>query len=351
MTKLRPHNMRNLSYILKIQVESILYFLNLMRKEERSINRPNQFSTVCLVLVWTLLNLGALSLTAFSAMAAGDPIESTFVKDPLIPLIVQLEQTLHFHAPDGQSVAVWPDMYLVEPVNQGEPHLALWHNHGTIIIPASRTTYDQRVERPEAYLTREENSKDFHHLVVFLPDGTALEAVGSVSGIQTRGDFRVTRHYQLDTATGVIRFGDGQQGRRLSTDQPDISAQYREKSGSRGNELSMIQLQSVISQRQMAVQLTTSLLNKLHGQFQLEEATDRPGDDYARHIEESPESCRMRCAGDGNCQAFTFVKPNPGAAQGQCFLKRSEPQPVANHCCVSGTRSSTQDKIIRNIGR
>jgi hypothetical protein len=200
-------------------------------------------------------------------------------------------------------------------------------------------------------LIREDDNEDIHHVVVFIPDGTALETTGSVSGIQTRGNFRVTRHYHLDTATGVIQFGDGRQGRRLPADQSNISARYREGSGSQGSELNMIQLQSVISKRQTALALTTNLLNSLNGRFQLEEGTDRPGNDYARHVENSAESCRTRCAGDGNCQAFTFVKPDPALTQGQCFLKRSEPQAVANHCCVSGTRSSTQDKIIRNIGR
>lgn len=197
-----------------------------------------------------------------------------------------------------------------------------------------------------------DDNEDTHHVIVFLPDGMTLEATGSVSGIQTRGNVRVTRHYQLNPTTGVVRFGDGQQGRRLPTTQSNISAQYREGSRSQGGaELSMIELQSVVSKRDTALALTTSLLNSLHGQFQLEAGTDRPGNDFARHLAESPESCRTRCAGEETCQAFTFVKPIPGSAQGSCFLKRSEPQPMANPCCVSGTRSSSQDKIIRNIGR
>lgn len=31
---------------------------------------------------------------------------------------------------------------------------------------------------------------------------------------------------------------------------------------------------------------------KISGEFQLEEATDRPGNDYARHMEDSSDSCR-----------------------------------------------------------
>jgi len=342
------HNMKKLSNILMIQFERTLYFLNPTGKKERPIRLSNRLSKACLVLVWTLLNIGTFSSTA---MAAEEPEPSASTNTLLIPLMIHLDQSLHFGGPDGKTVILPPDAYLVEPITQGEPRLVFWHEHGTVTLQATRATHDQRVKNPKAYLIREEINEDIYHIVVFLPDGIALKTIGSVSGIQSRGNFRVTRHYQLDAVTGVVRFGDGQQGRRLPTGQSNISTQYREGSDHQGSELSMFKLQSMISQRQMAVQLTTSLLNKLHGQFQLEEATDRPGDDYARHIEESPESCRTRCAGDGNCQAFTFVKPNPGSTQGQCFLKRSEPHPVANHCCVSGTRSSNEQKIIRNIGR
>ncbi|MCW5784323.1 MAG: hypothetical protein KIT39_13510 [Nitrospirales bacterium] len=347
-----PHHMRNLFFTPLIQFGKTFYFPNPTGKNAWPTRRPNLLLTAWLVLVWTLLNLGTFSSTALSSTAGEEPDTSTLANDTLTPLLIQLNQPLHFAAPDGQSVAVLPDMYLVEPSILKEPQLILWHEHGTITLQATQTTHDQPVRTPEAYLIQENDHEDMHHVVVFLPDGIALEATGSVSGIQTRGNFRVTKHYQLDAATGVVRFGDGQQGRRLPTGQPNVPTQYREGSGSQGGtELNMFKLQSAISNRQMALQVTTAFLNKLQGQFQFEEGTDRPGNDYARHMEDSPGSCRTRCAGDGNCQAFTFVKPNSGSAQGQCFLKRSEPQPVANPCCVSGTRSSTQDKIIQNIGR
>ncbi|MEO8324571.1 MAG: PAN domain-containing protein [Nitrospirota bacterium] len=315
------------------------------------INPPHLSPNIATIIITVLLNFSLLSFTAFSAGAAEEPDTSTLANDKLIPLMIHIEQPLHFDAPDGQRVTASPGMYLVEPLTHGDPRLELWDERGRVTLQATRTTHDQRVETPEAYLIREDANEDIHHVVVFISDGTALEAIGSVSGIQTRGNVRATRRYQLDTATGVVQFGDGQQGRRLPTDQSNVSTQYRERLGSQGNELSMIELQSVISQRQMAVKLTTSLLNKLQGQFQLEEGTDRPGNDYAQHMEDSPESCRTSCARDGNCQAFTFLRPNPGLAQGQCFLKRSEPQPLANHCCVSGTRRSNEQKIIQNIGR
>ena len=303
------------------------------------------------VLAFMMLNLVSLGTSAFSSQSTDVPTEQSTEDRGLAALIVHMDQPLNFNAPDGQIVVVTPGAYLVEPVTQGESRLVLWHEHGAITLQADRTSHDQRMEAPEAYLILEDDNEDIQHVVVFIPDGTALEAIGSPSGIQTRGKFRVTRHYQLDQTTGVVQFGDGQQGRRLPTGQSNISAQYRQGSGSQKSELDMTQLQSLLSQRQQASALAQNLLKSMNGRFQLEDGIDRPGDDYARHMEDSPESCRTRCAGDGNCQAFTFVKPKSDSTQGACFLKRSEPKPVANHCCVSGTRSSTQDKIIRNMGR
>ncbi len=316
--------------------------------KEPGMHFPNLLFITHPVSVFMMLILIPVGICAFPARSEAEPTDHPTGDQSLSSLVVHLEQSLRFDTPDGQMVVVSPGVYLIEPITQGKPRLAFWHEHGTVALPAARTEHSQQVETPEAYLIREDDNQDIHHVVVFLPDGTALEAIGSVSGIQIRGTSRVTRHYQLDRATGVVRFGDGQQGRRLPTGQSNISSQYRKGSGSQGDELSMIELQSLLSQPQQVDALTTKLFNSLREPFQLEEGMDRPGDDYARQMEDNPESCRAHCAGVEQCQAFTFVKPNPGSAQGQCFLKRSEPQPVANHCCVSGTRSSSQDMILRN---
>jgi hypothetical protein len=324
--------------------------MSIVMIKTRNMHFPGLHIIVHPVLIFMVLNLIPVGISASPTQPADEPTDHSTKDRGLSSLVVHLDQSLNFGVLDEQRVVVAPGVYLIEPITQGEPRLAFWHEHGKITLQATRTKHEQRLETPKAYLIREDDNEDIHHVVVFIPDGTALETTGSVSGIQTRGNFRVTRHYHLDTATGVVQFGDGRQGRRLPTGQSNISAQYREGSGSQESELSMIQLQSVISQRQQALALAQNPLKSMNGRFQLEDGIDRPGDDYVQHKSESPDSCRTRCAEDGNCQAFTFVKPNPGSAQGQCFLKRSEPQPVANRCCVSGTRSSGEQKILRNIG-
>ena len=300
------------------------------------------------VLAFMMVNMILGATSAFPSQSGEEPTGASTKERVLIALLVHIDQPLHFGQSDEQTVQVPSGVYLVEPLTQGESRLVLWHEHGTVTLQAVRTTHDQRVETPEAYLIREEGNEDIHHIVVFLPDGIALEATGSISRIQTRGNFRVTRHYQLDAVTGVVRFGDGQQGRRLPANQPNISSQYREGLSSQGEEMSL-RLQMYMDRKSKAMQTISNVLKSLQGPFQLEAETDRPGNDYARHMENNAEACRTHCAGDENCQAFTFVKPNPGSAQGQCFLKRSEPQPVANPCCVSGTRSSREETIIQNM--
>jgi PAN domain len=312
------------------------------------LNPPHLFPNIATTIIIFLLNFSLLSFSAFSARAAEEPDTSPLANGKLTPLLIHLEQSLHFDAPDEQSVDVSPGIYLVEPITEDKPRLVLWHEHGAVTLQATRTTHDQRVKTPEAYLIQEDDNEDLHHVVVFMPDGTVLEATGSLSGIQTRGDFHVSRHYQLDTTTGVVQFGNGRQGRRLPTGQPNISAQYRDGLGSQGQEESL-RMQMYMERKAKALESLSNVLKSLQGQFQPENDIDRPGNDYARHMEDSPESCRTRCAGDGNCQAFTFVKPNLGSGQGHCFLKRSEPKPVTNRCCVSGTRSSREETIIRNM--
>ena len=254
-----------------------------MKTYTRNFDYPrsvlNLPATACFLMACILLNLGQLFLTALSAMTAEESEYSASANNRLIPLMVHLEQALHFGQSDEQTILAPPGMYLVESLTQGEPQLIFWDEHGKITLQATRTTHDQRVERPEAHLIREDAQEDIYHVVVFIPDGTALEATGSVSGIQTRGPSRVTRHYRLDPATGVVQFGNGQQGRRLPTGQSNISAQYREGSGTQGSELNMIQLQAVASQRQTALTLAQNILNSLNGRFRLEDSIDRPGND------------------------------------------------------------------------
>lgn len=113
----------------------------------------------------------------------------------------------------------------------------------------------------------------------------------------------------------------------------------------------MIDLQSMVSQRQLAVSLAQNIVAAQNEPFHLEYNMNRPGNDYGQRTTVSPEACRAICSADGVCQAFTFVKPPSGASAGQCYLKRTVPTQTGNPCCISAKRKSAAQELIGNIGR
>jgi hypothetical protein len=72
----------------------------------------------------------------------------------------------------------------------------------------------------------------------------------------------------------------------------------------------------------------------------LEVDTDRPGSDYAGFDQNPPDpaACAARCAQDGQCRAWTFVKPGIQGPAARCYVKNVAPAPVSNTCCVSGAK-------------
>jgi hypothetical protein len=67
---------------------------------------------------------------------------------------------------------------------------------------------------------------------------------------------------------------------------------------------------------------------------------DRPGADYSNFEvrDGNPEACRSRCAGEGRCQAFTFVKAGVQGRFARCYLKTTVPPRRADRCCISGVK-------------
>lgn len=303
-----------------------------------------------------------LIMLVFTACSTGTPLTAT--PPPITeqqPAMIQFDKTVHFTAPDGGHVVVEPTDYRVEQTM--ESHLRLVPEKGgrPILLAAVSTTHDIEISKPFPLLLA--LNEDARNLVLLFPDGTAIDAAGSLSGIQSRDLARPRRHYhlayQLDQATGQVQFGDGVVGKRLPGGQSQVASNYRVGAGSMGNigataqssELAMIDLQSMVSQRQLAVSLAQNIAAAQNEPFHLEYNTNRPGSDYSQRTTVSPEACRAICSADGSCQAFTFVKPPAGASAGQCYLKRAVPAQIAAPCCISAKRKSAQEEIIGNIGR
>lgn len=269
---------------------------------------------------------------------------------------IQLDKPVHFTAPDGAPVLAAPDDYLVEQTAEAQLRLVPSRGGSPLLLAAEATTHDIDVSAPFPLLLA--LNQDTRNVVLLMPDGTALDAAGSLSGVQSREIVRQRRHYQLayqlDPTTGQVKFGDGATGQRPLASQSSLSSNARVGGGKLGNLGSEdralnFELQNQLSQYNQAEALAKAVEKARNEQFRLEYDWDRPGSDYAQQAEPNPESCRAACADNGTCQAFTFVKSPAGSSTGQCFLKRTVPAAVANPCCISGKRQSTRDEITGNI--
>ncbi len=301
-----------------------------------------------------------LSLVACSVeRPASTPADLSVERSPMVILI---DKTTYFTNPDGMPVAVEPTDYRVEQTADAQLRLVPEKAGQSLLLAAVLTTHDIEVSQPFPLLLA--LNEDARNLVLLFPDGTALDAAGSLSGIQSRDLARPRRHYhlayQLDQATGQVTFGDGVAGQRPLGSQSQVASNYRVGAGSIGNisqqstagaELSMIELQSALSNRAMALALAANIAAAQNEPFHLEYNTNRPGGDYGQRTTINPEACRTICSADSSCQAFTFVKPPAGASAGQCYLKRAVPAQIGNPCCVSAKRKSAQQELIGNIGR
>lgn len=67
---------------------------------------------------------------------------------------------------------------------------------------------------------------------------------------------------------------------------------------------------------------------------------DRPGSDY-RSFDlpfDAPGLCAGQCAQEGQCRAWSYVKPGVQGPSARCWLKNAVPGPVRNGATVSGLR-------------
>ncbi len=80
--------------------------------------------------------------------------------------------------------------------------------------------------------------------------------------------------------------------------------------------------------------------------FTVENNTDRPGGDYQDFDlnEAKYQLCQSACAGDANCQAYTYVKPGVQGSNARCWLKNTVPTAGGSSCCISGVKKGGATK-------
>jgi hypothetical protein len=104
---------------------------------------------------------------------------------PLAAPSLTLERRVHFLAPDGADIVVEAGTYAVAVAEHSGIALTAEGQPATV-IDASPVKHREAVEKPMALTVPDENT-DLVHVVVLLPEGGALDAVGSLSGTRTRG--------------------------------------------------------------------------------------------------------------------------------------------------------------------
>jgi hypothetical protein len=266
------------------------------------------------------------------------------------PMVMRFDQATHFTAPDGTPVVVPPEYYLVEPTVDAQLRLMPLNGGAPLLLAAEPVTHDIELSSSAPLLLA--LNKDSRNVVWLNPDGTALDAAGSLSGVRSRDIVPTRRHYrlvyQLDPTTGRLSFGESATGQRSDMNHAQLPPGARMAAGNIGAEerVSNVDIQSLLSNYNQTEALASNILKKLDDTFRFEDNRDRPGGDYAQQAQPNAASCRAICTGDDTCQAFTFVKPPAGAASGQCFLKRTVPAAVDNPCCVSGRKTPRMQQKI-----
>ena len=143
------------------------------------MRKSEPFFTLGLLVIATTILIGwSVSHAQDTEEAAARPAEF----EPL----VELEKTIHFLTPSGEDVAVSPGAYSVEAADDA---LILTLNQTEevqpVTIKAEATTHTESIDTPEPLTIPEE--EDQKVIMLLLPEGKALQAVGSSSGIRERG--------------------------------------------------------------------------------------------------------------------------------------------------------------------
>ncbi len=107
-----------------------------------------------------------------------------------IPAGIGLEKNMYFQTPGGDPVQVKAGMYEVAPSDEWLTLTPVGgERYDSVLIDAKEASHDEKgLETARAFLLPASESKpDLQNLLLYLPAGTAYEAIGSQSGVFSRG--------------------------------------------------------------------------------------------------------------------------------------------------------------------
>jgi hypothetical protein len=101
----------------------------------------------------------------------------------LSPAAVTLEKAVHFMTVDGSDVVVQPGTYMIEAAEE-------WlrvipdERRDALLLEAHHTQHEEALQTPKAVIQVDEQNEI--HIVLLLPGGQGLEAIGAESGVRSR---------------------------------------------------------------------------------------------------------------------------------------------------------------------
>lgn len=105
-----------------------------------------------------------------------------FPTDGVANTTVTLEKTTHFLTTDGSAVLVQPGTYAVEAAEEWL-RLIPGERRNALLLKAHQTQHEEVLDAPKAVIQEE---GDEYGLVLLLPGGKGLEAIGSASVVRSR---------------------------------------------------------------------------------------------------------------------------------------------------------------------
>jgi len=115
---------------------------------------------------------------------------------------VELNQTLHFDDLDGKDVQVRPGTYEVSHSEGNQLQLSQ-ANKELLTVQAQLGGHTESITQPEAILLPDEIDSTMVSVILLLPDGTGWEAMGSTTGVQSRG--RINRSRRKINLSRILR--------------------------------------------------------------------------------------------------------------------------------------------------
>lgn len=105
----------------------------------------------------------------------------------ILPTAVEFDKAISFQKPDGELVQLKAGIYEVEMGSETELKFDPIGAGAVITVQALPANHNEAIEVAKAFLTPSpDNNPDKPHVILWMPDGVALEAIGSYSGVFSR---------------------------------------------------------------------------------------------------------------------------------------------------------------------